>query len=135
MGSIRKELQLVANPQDVWDAVRDFGALHTRLVPGFVTDTQFDGAERLVTFANGVTQREPLVDLNEESRRLVYSAVDSPMGATHYNASVQVLDSTNGGARLVWVVDFLPDSLAELLDGAMERGVQAMEQALGNAAD
>jgi hypothetical protein len=134
MGSIRKELQLGANPHDVWDAVRDFGALHTRLVPGFVTDTRLDGAERIITFANGVTQREPLVDLNDESRRLVYSAVDSPMGATHYNASVQVLDSADGGARLVWLVDFLPDSLADLLDAAMEHGVQAMEQALGDVA-
>jgi Polyketide cyclase / dehydrase and lipid transport len=132
MGSIRKELQLDANPQDVWDAVRDFGALHTRLVPGFVIDTQLDGAQRIVTFANGVTQREPLVDLDEAARRLVYCAVDSPMGATHYNASVQVLDGADGRACLVWLVDFLPDSLADLLDAAMERGVQAMEQALGD---
>ena len=34
MGSVRKELAVTAKAEDVWDAVRDFGALHTRLVPG-----------------------------------------------------------------------------------------------------
>lgn len=61
MASIRKNIQLQADPVDVWDAVRDFGALHTRLVPGFVADTQLDGETRLVTFASGAVQREPLV--------------------------------------------------------------------------
>ena len=34
MASIRKEILLDARPEEVWDAVRDIGALHTRLVPG-----------------------------------------------------------------------------------------------------
>ena len=79
MGSIRKELAVNAKAEDVWDAVRDFGALHTRLVPGFVTDTQLDGQDRIVTFFTGSVQREPLVDLDDDARRLVYCAVDSPM--------------------------------------------------------
>jgi hypothetical protein len=133
MGSVRKELVLSAKAEDVWDAVRDFGALHTRLVPGFVTDTQLDGRERIVTFFSGSVQREPLVSLDDEARRLVYCAVDSPMGATHYNASVQVFSEGEGGSRLVWVVDFLPDALAENLDAVMDRGAQTMKLALEQA--
>jgi hypothetical protein len=80
MGSVRKELTINAKPEDVWDAVRDFGALHTRLVPGFVTDARLDGSDRIVTFISGAVQREPLVDLDDRARRLVYSAVDSRWG-------------------------------------------------------
>ena len=40
MASIHKDIPIDAPPDDVWDAVRDFGALHTRLVPGFVTRHQ-----------------------------------------------------------------------------------------------
>lgn len=38
MASIRKQIKIRANPDHVWDAVRDFGAVHMRLVAGFVTD-------------------------------------------------------------------------------------------------
>ena len=91
MGSIRKETILDVSPDAVWDAVRDFGAPHTRLVQGFVSETEMDGEDRIVTFVNGAVQREPLVSVDDEERRLVYSAVDSPLGATHYNAAVQII--------------------------------------------
>jgi hypothetical protein len=35
MASIRREIVTKARPDDVWAALRDIGALHTRLVPGF----------------------------------------------------------------------------------------------------
>ncbi len=130
MGSVCKELAIDASAESVWDAVRDFGALHTRLVPGFVTDTQLDGSDRVVTFFSGAVQREPLVDLDDDTRRLVYCAVDSPMGASHYNASVQVFADGEHKCRLVWLVDFLPDQIAGGLDAAMERGAQTMKQTL-----
>ena len=77
-------------------------------------------------------QREPLVSLEDSERRLVYSAVDSPLGATHYNAAVEVHAEGDSGSRFVWVIDFLPDEIANDLDAAMERGMQAMEATLGS---
>jgi hypothetical protein len=130
MGSIRKEATLNASPDAVWDAVRDFGAPHTRLVRGFVTDVEIDGNDRIVTFASGAVQREPLVSLDDEERRLVYSAVDSPLGATHYNAAVQVTSNGGGATRFVWLVDFLPDTISANLEAAMERGVQSIRATL-----
>jgi carbon monoxide dehydrogenase subunit G len=35
MASICKQVELAAPPEDVWAALRDWGALHERLVPGF----------------------------------------------------------------------------------------------------
>jgi Polyketide cyclase / dehydrase and lipid transport len=134
MGSIRKEAMLDASPEAVWDAVRDFGALHTRLVRGFVTDVELDGEDRIVTFASGAVQREPLVSVDDEEMRLVYSAVDSVLGATHYNAAVQVSPNGAGTTNLVWLIDFLPDTISPNLEAAMESGVQAMEETLGRAA-
>src|SRR5262249_57923700 len=88
MASIRKEIPLDARAEDVWDAVRDIGALHTRLVPGFVTDTKLEPGARIVTFANGMIVRELIVDLDDQARRLAWSAVGGPL--THHNASAQV---------------------------------------------
>ena len=94
MASIRKEISTTACPEDVWDAIRDVGALHTRLVPGFVVDTQLHPGERVVTFANGMTIREPIVAIDDQDRRLVWSAVGGRL--THYNASAQVFANEDG---------------------------------------
>ncbi len=63
--SIRREIVVDQDPAVVWDAVRDFGAVHKRLVPGFVTDTKLEPDARVVTFANGSVARELLVDSDE----------------------------------------------------------------------
>jgi hypothetical protein len=133
MGSIRKAIAINAAPDDVWAAVRDFGAVHTRLVRGFVVDARLDSDTRIVTFASGTVQREPLVACDAELRRLVYTVEDSPMHATHYNASVQVLARGAHASTVEWVIDFLPDSLHERLDAAMNLGAHAMKTTLEEA--
>jgi hypothetical protein len=130
VASVRKEILIDAAAAGVWDAIRDFGAVHERVVPGFVVDTRLDGNDRIVTFFSGAVQREPLVDLDDEARRLVYSAVDSPIGATHYNASVQVFADGAHRCKVVWIVDFLPNELAATLDQVMDRGAAAMKETL-----
>jgi len=48
MALIYKEIIVDAIPERVWDAVRDVGSVHRRLVPGVVVDTQLeDGAREL----------------------------------------------------------------------------------------
>lgn len=130
MASIRKEIEIEARPDDVWAALRDFGAAHERLVPGFVVDARLDGDTRVVTFFNGVVARELLVDLDDESRRLVYSVVDSPLGFTHHNASAQVFADGETRSRLVWVTDVLPGHAAARVRELMEHGAGVMQQTL-----
>jgi Polyketide cyclase / dehydrase and lipid transport len=130
MASIRRDIVIAASPDDVWDAMRDFGAVHERVVPGFVVDCRLDGEDRIVTFFSGMVQREPLVACDDDARRLVYAAVDSPFGATHYNASVRVLANGDGGATVEWVVDVLPHELAPAVGASMDRAATAMQQAL-----
>jgi hypothetical protein len=127
MATVRKEILTRAHPDQVWDAIRDIGALHTRLVPGFVIATRLEANARIVTFANGVTVREPIVTLDDAARRLVWSA--QGLRTTHYNAAVEVLGD-GGSTRVVWIADFLPDDMAGEIDAAMEAGAQAMKTAL-----
>ncbi|MFO1109504.1 MAG: SRPBCC family protein [Bradyrhizobium sp.] len=132
MASIHKEIVIDADPASVWDALRDFGALHTRLVPGFVTDTRLDGDARIVTFANGAVAREILVDCNDAHRRLVYAVRSERL--TQHSASAQVLDEEGGRSRFVWIVDVLPHEVATHMEGQMELGLAAMQKALGRKA-
>jgi len=127
MGSICKEILTKAAPDQVWSAVRDIGALHTRLVPGFVTDTRLEPDARIVTFGNGMVLREPIIAINEDIRRFVWSAEGGPF--THYNASLQVF-AENEGTRVVWIADFLPDEVASNQNAAMESALQIMRTTL-----
>jgi len=60
VASVRREISTKARVEDVWNALRDIGALHTRLVPGFVVDTRLEPGARIVTFGNGMTVREQI---------------------------------------------------------------------------
>ena len=127
MASIRREIVIAAPPDDVWDALRDVGAVHTRLAPGFVVDTRMDGDARIVTFGNGLVAREIIVDIGEEARRLVWSVVGGRM--THHNASLQVF-AEGRGSRVVWIADLLPNALAPTIEGMIEQGMAAMKRKL-----
>ena len=128
MASIRKELLTKASVADVWAALRDIGALHTRLVPGFVTDTKLEEGERIVTFRNGMVVREPIVDIDDTARRLVWSAIGGRL--THYNASAQVFADADGQTRLVWIADLLPNEVAGSISLMMEEGMTVMKSTL-----
>jgi carbon monoxide dehydrogenase subunit G len=133
MASIRREILTKASPEDVWAAIRDIGALHTRLVPGFVVDTRLESGARIVTFGNGMVVREPIVDIDDRDRRLVWSATGGR--TTHYNASVQVFASEAGGAKVVWIADLLPDEAAADIRAAIEQGMAVMKRTLDRLAE
>ena len=132
MASITKDIPIDAPAQDVWDAVRDFGAVHTRLAPGFVVDARLDGEARIVTFANGNVARELLVDCDEARRRLVYAISNERV--SHYSASVQVLAEGATQSRLIWIVDVLPNAMAPYIGSQMDLGALAVQKALGRDA-
>ena len=128
MASIHREIPIASSAEDAWDAVRDFGAVHRRLAPGFVLDAQLDGDARVVTFANGTVARELLVDCDDTRRRLVYAVVSERV--KHYNASVQVEACGEARARLIWIVDLLPNDIAPYITAQMDQAVPIMQKAL-----
>ena len=133
MASIRREIVTRASPEAVWDAIRDIGALHTRLVPGFVVDTRLEAGARIVTFGNGMVVTEPIVDLDDVARRFVWAAVGGPL--THYNASVQVFTEGEGGSRIVWIADLLPNEAAGPIAAMIDEGAAVMKATLDRLAD
>jgi hypothetical protein len=132
MASIHKDIPIDAHPDEVWAAVRDFGAVHRRLAPGFVVDARLDGEARIVTFANGMVARELLVDCDDVRRRLVYAVISERV--KQHSASVQVFADGDTGSRLVWIVDVLPHEIAPYIDGQMDAAALAVQKALGRDA-
>jgi hypothetical protein len=126
MASIHKDIPLDARPEDVWAAVRDYGAVHQRVAPGFVTDCKLDGDSRIVTFANGNVAQELLVTMDDARMRLVYAVVSERV--KQHSASIQIFADGEGRSRMVWITDVLPNEIAPYIDGQMDLGAEAMQK-------
>ena len=127
MATLRRQIALNAPAATVWAALRDFGAVHTRVAPGFLTKLDMDEGDRIVTFFNGLVARERLVTADDEQCRLDYAVVEGR--ASHYNAAVQVFPEGEG-SRLVWTIDLLPNDLAPAIGGMMDHAAGFMKKAL-----
>ena len=132
MASVLKTFTVDAPAAAVWDALHDFGAVDTRLAPGFVVDCKLDGEARIVTFANGMVAREVLLDCDDERRRLAYAILPNER-LTHYSASTQVTDDGAQRCRVSWIVDVLPHAIAPYISAQMDLGIAAMKNTLDRA--
>ena len=127
MATLRREIPIANGAGSVWQNLRDFGAVHTKVAPGFLADLKMDHGDRILTFFNGMVARERLVTLDDEARRLVYSVVEGQ--ASHYNAAVEVFPEGDG-SRVVWTIDLLPGELAPAIGGMMDEAAKVMRKTL-----
>ena len=129
MATIIKSAEIDAPAEAVWDAVSDFGAVHRRFAPGFVTNVELIPGARMVTFGNGLTVKELFLGVDHERRRLAYSVAER---FAHHSASFQVDDLGGGRSRLTWIADVLPDDVAAAtVAPMMEQGLQVAKDVLG----
>lgn len=89
-------------------------------------DTKLEGdAARIVTFGNGMVVREPIISLDDERRRLAWSAEGAQ--TTHYNAVLQIVPEANG-TRVHWTTDLLPRAMAKPIQGLQEQALAIMKK-------
>lgn len=128
MAHIHRETLIDVPLETAWAALSDVGALHTRLVPGFVTDCVYDGQVRIVTFGNGLVAQERIIDVDAGRKRVAWSAEGGNL--THYSASAQLFDSGAGTCRIAWLADLLPHEAAPAIAAMIEQGLAAMKRHL-----
>jgi hypothetical protein len=131
MATICKEATIARDAAFVWDAIRDVGAIHRRLVQGFVVDCRLEGDSRYITFANGMTMREIIVSVDDRTRRHAWSARGEPL--THHNASIQVFAEGDEKCRVVWIADLMPNEVADTVGEMISQGLSAMKRTLEQA--
>jgi hypothetical protein len=128
MATIHKEIEIERSEGFVWDAIRDVGNIHSRLVPGFVIDCKLEGDWRTVTFASGMVVRELIVSVDDQNRRHSWAAQGGLL--THHNASVQVFPNGDNKCRVVWIADLMPNEAAESIGSMIQQGLETMKRTL-----
>jgi Polyketide cyclase / dehydrase and lipid transport len=128
MPTIHKKIEIEQSKEFVWDAIRDVGSIHRRLVPGFVVDCRLEVDSRIVTFQNGMVVRELIVDVNDAICRHSWSARGRPF--THHNAAIQVFAISDDRCRVVWTADFLPQEVGPAIDEMIQQALSTMKKTL-----
>jgi len=131
MATIIKEVEINRSKEFVWDAIRDVGNIHKRLVVGFVADCKLDGNWRTVTFGNGMVVRELIVSIDDEICRHAWSVRTAML--EHHNASVQVFAEGPDKCRAVWIADLMPNMAAGPIEQMVQQGLKAMKHTLEKA--
>lgn len=120
-----------------WEAISKFGRLDVWF-PTIATcrvEGEGIGAYRYMTLRRGGDITDRIVDIDSATRRLTYQRIESPFPVTSYKGTVEVFDSFDSRAIVVWTVDFESDSkdsstVAETLRAGIGAGVDGMERDL-----
>jgi hypothetical protein len=133
MATVRKAITIGRSADEVWDAVGDAGALHTRVAPHVVTRCTLAaaGEERIVTFVNGVVLRELIISNDPAARRLAWSAQSDQW--QHHNASIIVTPLGERSCEVVWTADVLPHSAGALMQQYLTMGLESMKSHMDSA--
>ena len=111
---------------DVWRALGDV-ANAADTFPGILTDSRLQSADqRVVTFSNGLVVVERILDIDDEHKRIAYSALSDNF--VHHSASMQLSDAGDGRTRFVWITDFLPHEAGSFLEPLIDEGMRCFER-------
>jgi hypothetical protein len=128
MASIYHQVAVEVSADKAWAALRLVGEAHELFAPVLI-DGRLEGEIRTVRFANGMVVRERIIDVDDERRRVAYSALDGP-GMTYHHASMQVVDAGAGRCQFIWITDFLPSDIVSNLAPLIAQGAGALKNNL-----
>jgi carbon monoxide dehydrogenase subunit G len=125
---VTTDTRVMADVEDVWDAVRDVYHADTRLAPGMVSSVEREGDTRRVTFATGYVVTERIIQIDDAARRVTYAAFGGR--ATHHLATMQVVADGDSGSRVIWRTEFAPAELLPFIEQNMRQGSEVMKRHL-----
>lgn len=128
MASIHHQVAVEVGAPKAWAALRVVGDAHKLFAPVLV-DGRVEGDIRTVRFANGMVLRERILDIDEDRRRVAYSAMDAP-ALTFHHASMQVVGAGLERCHFIWITDFLPVEARSNLMPLIEQGTNALKNNL-----
>ena len=108
MGQVSVKVSMPVAADQVWQTLKDFGAMNT-WAPGIASLSLQGtgvGAIRTMTFKDGSKVVERLESLNDASRSLTYTILESTLPVEGYIASLTVRDLGPAGSEVEWFSTF-----------------------------
>jgi hypothetical protein len=108
VGQVSVNISIPAAADEVWQTLRDFGGVD-KWAPGIASLSLSGtgvGAVRTVTYQDGGRAVERLESLNDDSRTLSYTILESTLPVEGYVASLTVRDLGPPGCEVEWYSTF-----------------------------
>lgn len=133
---ITKKLNVTA--ERAWEAISKIGRLDVwfPFIETCHVEGSGPGALRFMTVANnGGDIKDTIEEIDHVNKRLVYLRPVSPFPVTYYKGTVEVFNSYDDLAVVVWTIDFdskPEDSIpvSEIIKSAISSGIDGMEKDL-----
>ena len=130
--------KLTIESDRAWEAIRGIGRLDVWFPSIETCRVEGDGvgANRFLTLAGGAGDiRDVIVEIEPSTGRLKYQRVESPFPVSSYLGTVEVFESFDGRAIVVWTVDFESEEsvsaeVAQALEAGIGAGIDGLEQDL-----
>jgi carbon monoxide dehydrogenase subunit G len=120
MAHAETDISIDRSPDDVWKLVRDFGGI-AEWMPGVET-CEVDGDVRTIGMM-GISIKEKLMNLDDATRSLSYSIVESPMGNLESHLVTIAVAAAGDGSHVTWTTDVAPDELMGLFAPTYEAAI------------
>ncbi len=127
MATIRIDQRLDASPDEVWKVIADYGNI-ADWFPG-IDESSAEGMTRRCKFGD-IDIEEEIVTCDDDLRRLQYRITGGPMAPEFHLATVDIHD-VDGKTLLVYSCDVEPDEAKDILEPALQGGVDALKQRFG----
>ena len=75
----------------------------------------------------GIEIKEQLRSIDDDTRRLMYSVVESPMTNMVSHEATIAIDAEDSGSHVTWSVDVEPADLLPIFQGAYDNAVTALK--------
>jgi len=124
MAQGKSEISIDTNPDEIWKVIRDFGGL-AQYMPG-VDSCTLDGDVRTLQMM-GIEIKEQLRAIDDDTRRLTYSVVESPMSNMVSHEATIAIDPEGSGSHVTWTVDVEPADLLPIFQGAYDNAVAGLK--------
>jgi polyketide cyclase/dehydrase/lipid transport protein len=94
-----------------WEAISKIGRLDVwfPIIATCKVEGDGVGAHRHMTLEDGGEITDHIEEINPTTKRLTYLRVESPFPVTYYKGTVEVFDSFDSMAVVVWTIDFESD--------------------------
>ena len=133
--SIAKKLTVPA--AEAWQAIEGFGRLDLWF-QGITTcrvEGTGVGAHRYMTTADGGKITDLVLEIDATRRQLRYQRLESPFPVTAYQGTVEIFESFDAAAVVVWTVDFesrseVSAAVAKALIAGIGVGIDGMQDDL-----
>jgi hypothetical protein len=120
--------KLTVSSAAAWEAIRKIDRLDVWFPSLATCRVEGDGvgALRYITLLRGGDITDRVVEIDPARRRLTYQRIRSPFPVTSYTGTVEVFESFDSRAVVVWTVDFesRPEDSAGVAD-ALRTGIAA----------